>query len=102
MKKLTLNVDDLRVESFITSPAMQRHGGTVRAYGYTGPEDCLTRTFPQPEYTVRDCTHEMTRCNATCAGDTCPGSTEWGANSCDDMSCAGMCASDNCETFDCP
>lgn len=35
MKKLTLGLDALCVESFATSPAMRPHGGTVRAHGFT-------------------------------------------------------------------
>jgi hypothetical protein len=50
MKKLILNVDELRVESFSTSPEVQqRHGGTVRAYDFTGGA-CLPGNHP--EYTV--------------------------------------------------
>jgi len=32
MKKLTLNLDELRVDSFDTSPALQNQRGTVNAY----------------------------------------------------------------------
>jgi hypothetical protein len=99
MKKLVLSVDELRVESFSTSPAMQgRHGGTVRAREHSHGGECLTR--PVDEYTVHGCTFDQTQCNATCAGDTCPYGTEWGAYSCNELSCAGACVSDNCETFD--
>jgi hypothetical protein len=33
MKKLTLDLDELRVESFDTAPALQNQRGTVNAYG---------------------------------------------------------------------
>ncbi len=78
MKKLTLTVDNLRVQSFSTSPAMQRHGGTVKAHDYTGPVDCYTR------HDDRFTDEFMTECGASCVGDTCPGSTEMGAYTCDD------------------
>jgi hypothetical protein len=75
MKKLTLGVDDLRVESFSTSPAVElRHSGTVGAH------------------------QQSPGCNATRPGETCPGTTEWGAVTCNIQSCYYVCESDNCPT----
>jgi hypothetical protein len=91
---MTLSVDDLRVESYSTSTAMQRDGGTVKGHEHSHAQNCLT--WNDNRYTVDGCTHDMTRCDATCVGETCPGSTEMGAYTCDDLSCAGGCLSDNC------
>ena len=84
MKKLTLKTDELRVESFITSPAMQqRHDGTVKAHEATSDPGC--------EDTRNGCTFNMTWCAPTCAGDTCPNVTAFGALTCDDPSCVQAC-----------
>lgn len=91
MKKLILNVDALRVESFNTSTGMQRHGGTVEAREHSHAGDCLTPGHAQYsdscQYTFHGCTFDPTRCEPSCAGDTCPGSTEMGAVTCGDGSC---------------
>lgn len=76
MKKLKLNLDDLRVESFETSPAAPKDG-TVHGYAETY------------EYTICGLT-----CDATCAGQsTC------------DLGCGGqsttLCGGGGTEDFTC-
>jgi len=43
MKKLTLNLDALKVEQFETTEANQSSRGTVMG-AMTGPDDCVTIT----------------------------------------------------------
>jgi len=84
MKKLTLKLDELRVESFSTSPAMQpRHEGTVKAHADTSGPGCVD--------TRNGCTFNPTWCAPTCAGDTCPNVTELGADTCQEPSCVQAC-----------
>ena len=80
MKKLSLRMDDLAVESFHTSVPAGRQG-TVRGYGDS--TDC---SYGSPDYTVCDVTCgypcvESGECTATCPWNTvqcnptppCPG-----------------------------
>jgi hypothetical protein len=53
MKKLTLHVDHLRVDSYETSPKVVAESGTVWANSHTGTTTTATST-------------------ASCAGSTCP------------------------------
>jgi hypothetical protein len=47
MKKLTLDLNTLHVESFVSSPApKRREGGTVKAHAYT-EFDCFTLPYDQ-------------------------------------------------------
>jgi hypothetical protein len=79
--KLSLNLEDLAVESFdTTSP--QKAKGTV--FG----EQCTCYT----NCTCPGCPTCDASCNGTC-GDTCPATC---AYTCDDASCAGSCG----DTFD--
>ena len=61
MKKLTLDVDALEVESFATDAARGR--GTVRALGATDEIDCFTQACPPPS--------AAQTCACTVAGQTC-------------------------------
>ena len=69
MKKLKLNADELRVESFDTR-AMEAGAGTVRGLSYPNHCDPLADSLDPWADTCQ---------NATCAGDTC-----W-------QSCNGTC-----------
>jgi hypothetical protein len=59
MKKLTLSVDALQVESFDTSRTLRRHGGTVRGHGFTNDFDFYTCGW-------------MQSCAIVCESDDCP------------------------------
>ena len=90
MKKLKLNLEDLRVESFQTTPDdpwLAR--GTVRGYGDT------------PECTTNPVTCEVT-CNTACAQPGCPtyqcGGTEW--TNCDPSCGPTQCYTD-CGEYTC-
>jgi hypothetical protein len=51
MKKLSLNLDTLRVDSFETVPATRAQRGTVR--GYVSNADCLTEPGIQEQALLR-------------------------------------------------
>jgi hypothetical protein len=68
MKKLHLNVDALRVESFATQPT-QRAAGTVKAHEY------LTE-------------------GGSCGADTTWGETSWCSNDCSRVTCV-LCTNEN-------
>ncbi|HYH83139.1 MAG TPA: hypothetical protein VEX86_25310 [Longimicrobium sp.] len=89
MKKLTLNLDALQVESFEPSPARKRSVGTVKAHEYTFG-DCLT--YPDDQITRGDsCLH--TRCGVSCDG-ACPSDDPYrlcGSATEYDPSCQGTC-----------
>ncbi len=83
MKKLKLDLDDLKVESFETTPADSRRGGGT-LFGYTAaPSDCNTCELAGG-LTNQTCGNT---CAHTCFGITC-GNTCAG-NTCDDNTCAG-------------
>jgi len=72
MKKLTLNCDELRVDSFDPSPVSTDHRGTVRGHsGYGGT--CYPTCGPT--------------CAATCP-HTCPNTCQYTCH----YSCQGTCA----------
>lgn len=86
MSKMKLNLDDLRVDSFITTPATTpRPFGTVEAYG----------TIPTPE---------PTNCNCVC-GDSNPTSCTGPVTACGGLTCDGSCesctAGPTCYTISC-
>jgi hypothetical protein len=92
--KLTLNLDDLSVDSFDTSTTRNAKG-TVFGEQCTCPTAC----------TCPGCPTCYASCNGTC-GDTCAGTC---AYTCDDYSCAESCGggcgaySDMCNSYDpCP
>lgn len=91
MKKLTLDLNALHVESFETVPARERAGGTVEGHGLTISE-CLP--YDDDQMTRGDsCLH--TRCGASCDGN-CPTNDPYricGSNYCTmfDPSCQGTC-----------
>jgi hypothetical protein len=84
MRKLTLEVERLAVESFETDAAVAVHG-TVRAhYGTTDPLACETKQGPACgtdqtcDVSCQNCTQTgLTECEPTCAGQhTCDPSLE--------------------------
>lgn len=81
MSKLTLRLDDLRVDTFDTTPA-ERGRGTV--FG----QQCTC-------YTVCTCPGCPT-CDGTCPADPSCADTCW--ETCDGMSCWHTCGFTECET----
>ena len=67
MPKLTLVLDALRVESFETSPADARRGGTVHAHGWADQEPVKTQVSVQG---YASCDPDVFTCGDTC-GDRC-------------------------------
>ncbi|HEX6910301.1 MAG TPA: hypothetical protein VF142_07895 [Longimicrobium sp.] len=79
MKKLTLHLEDLRIDSFTTSPA-EKPKGTV--FG----EQCTCYT----QCTCPGCPTCDASCNGSCGGASC------------DLSCGGTCDySCECTNFSC-
>lgn len=81
MKKLTLALEDLRIDSFDTTPAAREKGTVVGQQYYTlyethCPSFCL-------EYGGGGTCAGLPTCAATCA-QTCP-------QTCDDLTCAETC-----------
>ena len=93
MKKLKLNLDDLKVESFQVTPEDEAAGeGTVEGYCY----DCETFFGPSCRVCPTDvCTNNtlcgQNTCAATCP-NTCPNTC---ANTCPNT-CAHTCAGNTC------
>ncbi|HEU0014373.1 MAG TPA: hypothetical protein VFQ45_11850 [Longimicrobium sp.] len=80
MKKLSLCLDELCVESFDTTPAAKNQRGTVHAEQCTCPTNCTCPGCPS--------------CDASCPW-TCP----W---TCDDntcISCANTCQNTGCTRY---
>lgn len=72
MKKLSLRMDDLAVESFVTSAPADRTG-TVR-----GHDDSTQCSYGSPDYTLCDAT-----CNLPCAAsDECTPTCPWNTVQC--------------------
>jgi hypothetical protein len=84
--KLSLNLDDLSVDSFDTTSS-EKATGTV--FG----EQCTCYT----QCTCPGCPTCDASCNGTC-GDTCAGTC---AYTCDDASCAGTCGDYTCGGYTC-
>lgn len=82
MKKVKLNLDDLRVESFATTPPASSGRGTVFGQA-TEPQTCGAGAT-----CYQTCTEVGVTCVNPCTGNTC------GA------SCGGTCFEDTCDT--CP
>jgi hypothetical protein len=77
MNKLKLDLEELSVESFDTTPAPRREGGTVFGQQCT----CYTQC------TCPGCPTCDASCNGTCGG-TCAGSCDASCNG----TCGGTCA----------
>lgn len=75
MKKLTLELDALQVESFDVSPDQDQERGTVRAHDYTNDLDCWGDNddkLATCDYSCDTCDYS---CNGTCGEGTCFGDT---------------------------
>ena len=72
MKKMGLSLDALVVDSFVTSPVMQRRGGTVKAHS-------IETTYPEGQkITGAGSCDDYTQCAIGCQGGTCvTGSQFW-------------------------
>ena len=80
MKKLKLNLDDLKVESFLTS-SKTNGKGTIHGNVTGGHEDCHT------EFGYPTCDEAWTcarTCEGTCEGNTC---TPTCPNTCEGYTC---------------
>lgn len=84
MKKLTLNLDELRVESFETTPPLQDQRGTVNAHSEQTTEGDTDdwRCYKLPGATqgatcMATCQATCNTCNYSCDG-TCGGGTCFG------------------------
>ena len=83
MNKLKLRLEDLRVDTFQTTP-VQKEKGTVFGEQCTCPTNC---TCPG-QWTCGDVTCAA---QATCVDETC-------ADTCDNFTCLATCGFSNCET----
>ena len=99
MRKLKLEVEALRVESFDTTGAGRREPGTVRAHAGAYEEDVAIITDPR----TRDAS-----CFETCK-ISCWGSCEASCGGTCEVSCDGACTdlctygcSDGCTRYTCP
>ncbi|HEU0013399.1 MAG TPA: hypothetical protein VFQ45_06930 [Longimicrobium sp.] len=92
MKKLTLDLDDLRIESFRTTEQEAEERGTVHAHdqcgcsccctGYTQPCQATCDTSPShPGYPSCGNTCDYSACYGTCY-DSCGGSCGWSCGYC--------------------
>ncbi|MFA8342997.1 MAG: pinensin family lanthipeptide [Rhodothermaceae bacterium] len=85
MKKIKLNIEQLKVESFRTSKS-NKQTGTVAGNGtYTAPPNC-----EQTEAEMCEPSDYATNCDATC------GHTYCNENSCE-LSCNGTCGGYTCD-----
>lgn len=98
VKKLSLNLDELAVESFDTTKA-SRPAGTVRGYGFTETTcnqiicDCPTGGTCDTDcgqYTCVDDTCGGATCGSSCV-NICP-PTDAGERTCNQPSCFYSCA----------
>ena len=83
MKKLSLSLDELRVESFDTTSAEQKPRGTVIAEQCTCPTACTCPGCPSCDTCDPTCPHT---CWETCDDYTC-------------MSCGETCANYGCTKY---
>jgi hypothetical protein len=89
MKKLKLDLEDLAVESFATTPEPRAEGGTVFGQQCT----CYTQC------TCPGCPTCDASCNGTCGG-TCGGTCDASCNGTCGGSCDYSCAGD-CDPYSC-
>jgi hypothetical protein len=97
MKKLSLDLDQLTVESFDTSTE-KRPAGTVRAHGYTDTSCDQIICDCGPTHLTCDTYCEQATCGDSCGQDTCGDScvnicppTYRGEHSCAPPSCFYTC-----------
>jgi len=89
MRKLRLDLDDLQVESFATTPEPRRDGGTV-----FGQNHCTCYT----QCTCPGCPTCDASCNGTCGG-TCDASCNGNCGGTCGHTCAGNCTEFNCTDY---
>lgn len=82
MKKLTLRLDALHVESFELSHAERSERGTIKAHDYTNDLNCWTNAdggLSTSPSCLRTCDYSCETCgfscNGTCGEGTCYGDT---------------------------
>ena len=110
MKKLKLNLDDLRVESFDTSSMVNLPNGTVHGQVFTETcatwEDSCSPTGAFAETCWDTCTGDATAdlCGGTpgCTNDTCYWTCQCADQSVEGYAscgttCQGACATDTCD-----
>ncbi len=85
MNKLRLDLEDLSVESFDTTPEVRREGGTVFGQQCTCYTNCTCPGCPTCDAS----------CNGTCGG-TCGGTCDASCNGTCDYSCNGTCYEYSC------
>jgi hypothetical protein len=88
MKKLKLDLEELSVESFSTTPEPRREGGTVFGQQCT----CYTQC------TCPGCPTCDASCNGTCGG-TCEASCNGTCGGTCDASCIDTCAGFTCDAI---
>jgi hypothetical protein len=79
MKKISLDLDALSVESFGTTSAQRERNGTVQAASVTvGGYECISQYTNCDCTETPDCSGELTchftcvlSCEGTCEGETC-------------------------------
>lgn len=95
MEKVRLDLDELEVQSFVTTGADPQPRGTVH-----GNEQCSCQCCPT-DPALNTCWNSCAdTCWATCAGDTCwgscGGSCDCGSNDCGSGDCSGYgCGSES-------
>ena len=89
-RKLKLQLDDLRIDSFVTNPG-EKQKGTVFGEQCTCYTNCTCPGCPTCYATCQHCggTHDVS-CNGTCAG-TCEASCNGTCAGTCDASCNGTC-----------
>jgi hypothetical protein len=85
MKKLRLNVDSLRVESFVPAPLQANPRGTVHPYESWEEPQSIVATCECPQSSA--CSGAAT-CDWSCG---CPSAVTCGENTCGQFSCAESC-----------
>jgi hypothetical protein len=89
VRKLILDLDSLRVETFDTSPGARGHRGTVK--GYATDWNCPTHDVPTLQHSciIATCGYSCDTCGYSCDGGCTTGGTEPGTVY--DPSCGGTC-----------
>ncbi|HEX6041904.1 hypothetical protein [Longimicrobium sp.] len=97
MKKLTLKLDELRVDSFDTESVAPTTRGTVEG------RDSLNGTCGASCYTCQVSCNNMScfTCNGTCEMSVCYGGSCWGTCNTCQGSCYGTCVATCGETCTC-
>jgi hypothetical protein len=90
MRKLTLRIEELSIESFTATPGTPASAGTVHAH------DSIQYCPSGPSYCgEHQCNTETGACSPTVCGSTCDAAVATCAYSCG-YSCGGSCGSECC------